>query len=185
MGEMNSGDSSNFQSPSSIGMVSSKRKGLLGTLTFWWSKYNTIQVLGSANKSLVAMPNSRLGDDDINDLIESEGMVNQQSRSEMKPLNLDHLSQGELDVPVKRTVSHECGFFKLCCAYIAYMCDYAPNCCWAIGVAALVVPSYFLIVAVFFNPTEHFGIVNDYSEVNSQYDLTLGKIDHWYVICHE
>lgn len=124
---------------------------------------------------------SKLGDDDISDLIEPEDAANAGSRSEMKPLNLDHLSQGELDVPVKRSGGNvnDCSLCKLCCAYILYMCEYAPTCCWAIGIALLLVPSYFLVVAVFFNPTEHFGMVHDYTDINSQYDLSVGKIDHW------
>lgn len=124
---------------------------------------------------------SKLGDDDINDLIETEDMANQGAKSEMKPLNLDHLSQGELDVPVKRTGGNvnDCSLCKLCCAYMIYMCEYAPTCCWAIGLALLLVPSYFLVMAVFFNPTEHFGVMHDYTDINSQYDLSLGKIDHW------
>jgi hypothetical protein len=126
---------------------------------------------------------SRFGgdEDDLSDLIGSEGGTD---RSQMKPLNLDHLAEGELDVPVKRTAGgsgSDCSLVKLCCAYVAYACDYAPKCCWTIGIAALVVPAYFLMMAVFFNPTEHFGVVNDYSEITSQYDLTIGKIDHWYV----
>lgn len=122
------------------------------------------------------------GDDDLNDLIGSGGGENGETRSQMKPLNLDHLAEGELDVPVKRSrggAGNDCSLLKLLCAYIAYTCDYAPRTCWAIGVAALLVPTYFLMMAVFFNPTEHFGIVNDYTDITSQYDLTIGKIDHW------
>jgi hypothetical protein len=48
-----------------------------------------------------------------------------------------------------------------------------------LGVLALVISSYLLVMAVFLNPTEHFGIVNDYTDITSQYDLSLGKIDHW------
>jgi len=127
------------------------------------------------------MTASRFGDDDLNDLI--DGAEDENGKSEMKPFNLDHLSQGELDVPVKRTHSSggQCGILKLCCAYIAYGCDHAPTFCWAIGIAALLVPAYFLAMAVVFNPTEHFGMVHDYSDVASQYDLSVGKIDHWCV----
>lgn len=125
---------------------------------------------------------SRFGaDEDLHDLIDG-GAKNGSSRSEMKPLNLEHLAQGELDVPIKRTTNPGNPCVRLCCAYIAYACDYAPKFCFTLGMVALLVPMYFLIVAVFFNPTEHFGVVpNDYSGITSQYDLTVGKIDHWYV----
>lgn len=37
----------------------------------------------------------------------------------------------------------------------------------------------FLIGAVL-NPTETFGVIkNDYTNIQSEYDLSLGKIDHW------
>jgi hypothetical protein len=133
---------------------------------------------------MTASRSNRLGgDEDLNDLIDGSE-ENGETRSQMKPLNLDHLAEGELDVPVKRTSGgHDCSsLLRLFCAYVVYMCDYAPpKFCWAIGIAALLVPTYFLMMAVFFNPTEHFGVVNDYSGITSQYDLTVGKIDHWYV----
>ena len=129
------------------------------------------------------------GDDDLNDLIGSSGEKNNgvggSGKSAMKPLNLDHLAEGELDVPVKRTYNnnnssnYNCSFLRLCCAYVAYLCDYAPKCCFTLAVVALLIPAYFLMMAVVFNPTEHFGVVNDYSGIQSQYDLTVGKIDHW------
>ena len=126
-------------------------------------------------------------DDDLHDLMaeqqqQQRGGRGHDGRSEMKPLNLDHLSQGELDVPVKR--SHRSGggsnsCFRFCCAYLAYLCDYAPRFCCCVGMLALVIPTYLLVVTVFFNPTEHFGIDTDYTGITSTYDLTLGKIDHW------
>lgn len=129
------------------------------------------------------MAGSRFGDDDLHDLIGSAGNDgNNGKKSEMKPFNLEHLSEGNLDIPIKRSRSNQqCGLLKLCCAYISYACDYAPKFCWGVGIVALLIPAYFLVMAVFFNPTEHFGMVHDYSEINSQYDLTVGKIDHWCV----
>ena len=125
-------------------------------------------------------------DDDLQDLMGQEQQ--RDGRSEMKPLNLDHLSQGELDVPVKRQQYHGGGgassnssCLRLCCAYLAYLCEYAPRCCCCLGIVALVVPTYLLVVTVFFNPTEHFGVDTDYTGIKSTYEFTLGKIDHWYV----
>jgi hypothetical protein len=114
-------------------------------------------------------------DDDLTDLL---GGAAGNNGSEMAPLNLDHSSQGELDVSTKARGS-SCSLVTLCCAYSSYFCEYAPRFCLTFAVIALVIPSYFLIMGVFFNPTEHFGVINDYTNVNSQYDLTVGKIDHW------
>lgn len=122
---------------------------------------------------------AKFKDDDLNDLIGNEEA---RGKSQMRPLNLDSLSQGDLDVPVKRTAAPSYSCLSLCCAYLSYCCDLAPRCCWCLGVLALLLPTYLLLVAVFFNPTEHFGLVNDFSTVSSSYDLTLGKIDHWYVL---
>jgi hypothetical protein len=91
------------------------------------------------------------------------------------------LSQGELDVPIRRSnnPNNNCSFFALCCAYCGYACEYAPGCCSTLAFIALIIPTYFLIVAIL-NPTENFGVVkNDYTDIQSQYDLSIGKIDHW------
>jgi hypothetical protein len=117
-------------------------------------------------------------DDDLHDLLPADGYKN--DHSQMQPLNLDHLSQGELDVPVKYQQGPSCSLLSLCCAYLTYACEYAPRFCCTLGVLGLLVPSYFLVMAVFLNPTEHFGtVVHDYSSIQSQYDLTVGNIDHW------
>ena len=58
------------------------------------------------------------GDDaDLNDLLPDNGASS--SRREMQPLNLEHLSQGELDVPVKYQQSNQCSICALCCAYFS------------------------------------------------------------------
>jgi len=51
--------------------------------------------------------------------------------------------------------------------------------CLFLGIAGLVVPAYFLVMAAL-NPTEQFGVIqNDYTDVRSKYDLEVGKISHW------
>jgi len=135
------------------------------------------------------------GDDDLHDLIghgqgEDSSSFSSSSSSEMKPLNLDHLSQGKLDVPVVRRTSSgqnsgsfDFGIFpcfQLCCAYLMYCCDYAPRFCWCLGIIILLFCVYALVVGVFFNPTEHFGTIdNDYLDLTSKYDLTMKDIKHW------
>jgi hypothetical protein len=38
----------------------------------------------------------------------------------------------------------------------------------------------FFLIGALLNPTETFGVIkNDYSNIQSEYDLSLGKIDHW------
>ena len=117
-------------------------------------------------------------DADIQDLLPDDDAVH--GSSEMQPLNLDNLIQGEVDVPVKYQPNQSCTLCALCCAYFSYGCEYAPRFCWTVGVIALVIPFYLLVTAVFMNPTEHFGVIGkDYSNIQSQYDLTIGEIDHW------
>jgi hypothetical protein len=68
---------------------------------------------------------------------------------------------------------------SLCCAYCTYTCEYAPRFCLALGCIGIIVPVYFLVMSAL-NPTEQFGVIkNDYTDVQSKYDLNVGKIDHW------
>mmetsp|Transcript_5824 Transcript_5824/g.13779 ORF Transcript_5824/g.13779 Transcript_5824/m.13779 type:complete len:394 (-) Transcript_5824:1095-2276(-) len=68
---------------------------------------------------------------------------------------------------------------NLCFAYCTYTCEYAPRVCLFLGIAGLVVPAYFLVMAAL-NPTEQFGVIqNDYTDIRSKYDLEVGKISHW------
>jgi hypothetical protein len=119
-------------------------------------------------------------DDDLNDILGSANGGN----SEMAPLNLESLSEGNLDVPVKRSGSgggnNPCfNLLSLCCLYMSYCCEYAPKCCCGLAMVALVVPAYFIVMTLL-NSTEQFGVVaHDYTSITSQYDLSIGKIDHW------
>lgn len=64
---------------------------------------------------------------------------------------------------------------NLCFAYCTYTCEYAPRMCLFLGIAGLVVPAYFLVMAAL-NPTEQFGVIqNDYTDVRSKYDLEVGR----------
>mmetsp|Transcript_12256 Transcript_12256/g.19338 ORF Transcript_12256/g.19338 Transcript_12256/m.19338 type:complete len:471 (+) Transcript_12256:163-1575(+) len=120
-------------------------------------------------------------DDDLNDILDT--YKSNGNDSEMAPLNLESLSEGNLDVPVKRSGSgggNPCyNLLSLCCLYMSYCCEFAPKCCCGLAMLAIVVPAYFIVMTLL-NPTEQFGIVaNDYTSITSQYDLSVGKIDHW------
>eukprot|EP00934_Nitzschia_sp_Nitz4_P007299 Nitzschia sp. Nitz4//scaffold39_size137210//95174//96831//NITZ4_003212-RA/size137210-augustus-gene-0.193-mRNA-1//-1//CDS//3329550422//7289//frame0 len=109
-------------------------------------------------------------DSDIEDLVQSSS-----GNNELKPLNIS-----SPDPIIPRTNSHSVSLLGLCCAHCNYACDYAPRFCWGIGFVSLLVPVWFLVMGVVFNPNEEFGVVaNDYSNIQSKYDLTIGKIDHW------
>jgi hypothetical protein len=63
--------------------------------------------------------------------------------------------------------------------YISLFCYYYPGVC-AVFVLILVGGLVMLLTNLMFNPIEHFGVIkNDFSNVRSKYDLTMGKIDHW------
>jgi hypothetical protein len=65
---------------------------------------------------------------------------------------------------------------NLCFAYCTYTCEYAPRACLFLGIACLVVPTYFLVMATL-NPTEQFGVIQyDYTDARSKYDLEIGKV---------
>jgi hypothetical protein len=126
-------------------------------------------------------------DDDLDELIGTTAEIpqnNNNSNSERVPLNIDRLEE-ELDRDSSSRSyyygkqSHQPSCQELCFAYCSYTCDYAPRLCLLLGLIALAIPSYFLVSA-FTNPTEHFGeILNDYTEITSKYDLSIGKVDHW------
>jgi hypothetical protein len=81
---------------------------------------------------------------------------------------------------IRRPSKPSYSILELVCAYCSYTCEYAPRCCLFLGVVALLAPAYFLVMAVFLNPTEHFGVIaNDYTGITSRLDLSIGKVDHW------
>mmetsp|Transcript_12535 Transcript_12535/g.35591 ORF Transcript_12535/g.35591 Transcript_12535/m.35591 type:complete len:504 (-) Transcript_12535:11-1522(-) len=67
-------------------------------------------------------------------------------------------------------------------AFVSYSIQYSPRTFWVIAIFLLIVPSYYVIVDVFFNPIEHFGeIGHDYSNLNlqSNFDSQMRNIEHW------
>ena len=73
-------------------------------------------------------------------------------------------------------------FFAFVKAYVSYAAQYTPTAFWFISIICLVIPSYFIIVDVFFNPIETFGVIEeDYSNINiqSDFDSAIKKISHW------
>jgi len=126
-------------------------------------------------------PTSALNDADLDDLLEEEeenGMYQKRhDHLEMTPLNLDHLTKGQLDVttrksPRKSSSSHNTDFCTLLqgsCTYIAYAHPRFCSCC-AVTTIILVLCT---LVGSIMNPTSHYG------DVSSQFDLQQGKIDHW------
>ena len=127
---------------------------------------------------------NNVGDDDadLHDLLGTDDHQGAANGIEMTPLNLDQLSEGKLDVPVKRRHA-DATVLDLGIAYCTYLCDFAPKCCFILGIVAIVIPAYMLVMAVFLNPTEHFGeITNDYhnyADITSRYDFDIKNIDHW------
>lgn len=110
-------------------------------------------------------------DSDLEDLLQHKGGETVESA----PLNLDHLTKGQFDVPRKSGP----GLTVLASAHCRYLCYMYPRCCGCLSVVgvALVI---FLLVGSMVNPTETFGVIkNDYTNIRSEYDLSLGKIDHW------
>lgn len=97
---------------------------------------------------------------------------------EEAPLNLDHLTQGQLDVP-KRRSTYSPGIGSIVSMHCSYLCYAYPRLCGCITFGVIGAVMFVLMNAVL-NPTETFGVIaNDYSAITSQYDLSMNKIDHW------
>jgi hypothetical protein len=116
------------------------------------------------------------GDDsDLEDLLEGKSG---KGGTETAPLNLDHLAKGQVDIPARRTFSGP-GVASVANAHCRYLCFMYPKCCGCLSVGGVAMVMFLMIGAVL-NPTETFGTIkNDYSDIQSEYDLSLGKIDHW------
>ena len=129
------------------------------------------------NAGAVAVAATTADDSDLEDLLShKEG----DHHLEHAPLNLDHLTKGQLDVPSsssrhKRSLS----ITAYASAWISYMCYAHPKCCSALLVV-LITLGMIVLVNVVVNPTKTFGVIPyDYSNIQSEYDLSIGKIDHW------
>jgi hypothetical protein len=113
-------------------------------------------------------------DDEDSDM---EGLLVADQKNQMKPFNVD---TSDRDRGLRRPTKPSYSILELVFAYCSYTCVYAPRLCLFLGVVALLVPTYFVIIDVFLNPTEHFGVIaNDYTDITSRYDLSIGKVDHW------
>jgi hypothetical protein len=127
-------------------------------------------------------------DSDLEDLLQSnnnskkkDGKYDDDTTVSNAPLNLDHLTKGQLDVMPRRAGSRSGspGLAAVASAHCKYLCYMYPRCCGCVSVATGAFLLFFLLGAAL-NPTETFGLIpNDYSEIKSEYDLTLGKIHHW------
>ena len=112
---------------------------------------------------------------------------------EMASLATTNSSNGEKDGILKpsgvsddmnlSSISSPCSTFcALLKAYASYGARYAPKFFWTLAIVCIIIPSYYIIADVFFNPTEKFGdIEHDYSNINiqSNFDLQMKNIDHW------
>jgi hypothetical protein len=113
-------------------------------------------------------------DADLQDLLGAY-KDNADQKNQMKPFDLD-MSEQDIRRPSKPSYS----ILELVFAYCSYTCEHAPRFCFFLGVVALVVPTYFVIIDFFLDPTEHFGVIaNDYTGITSKYDLSIGQVDHW------
>ena len=133
----------------------------------------------NAASTATATATATLADDsDLEDLLShKEG----DHPLEHAPLNLDHLTKGQLDVPSSSSSRHNKSLtmYAYASAWISYMCYAHPKCC-SVLLIVLITLGMILLVNVVVNPTETFGVIpNDYSRIHSEYDLSLGKIDHW------
>jgi len=62
------------------------------------------------------------------------------------------------------------------CSFLCYMYPKSISCLVFVGIFGMMI----LMVNLVFNPTETYGSIrNDYTNIQSEYDLSLGNIDHW------
>mmetsp|Transcript_11332 Transcript_11332/g.12657 ORF Transcript_11332/g.12657 Transcript_11332/m.12657 type:complete len:676 (+) Transcript_11332:92-2119(+) len=113
-------------------------------------------------------------DSDLDDLLQhkvGDGGI------EEAPLDLDHLTKGQLDVPHRSSSSP--GIGDLISTHCRFLCYMYPKCCACVSVSSVALVMFFFI-GILLDPTRDFGnIKNDYTAITSKYDLDLGKIDHW------
>mmetsp|Transcript_27810 Transcript_27810/g.42569 ORF Transcript_27810/g.42569 Transcript_27810/m.42569 type:complete len:539 (+) Transcript_27810:73-1689(+) len=71
------------------------------------------------------------------------------------------------------------GVLPLLSAHCSFLCYMYPRCCSFVvflGIFGVMI----VMANVILNPTETYGqIVNDYTNIQSEYDLSLGNINHW------
>ena len=128
-------------------------------------------------------------DADLDDLLEESATANSPSKQEhleMAPLNLDHLTMGQLDVLTSSSVKKQSEsnttlisplhYIQGLCLYCAYA---NPRICSCM-VVGMIISVIFLLSFSIMNPTFYLGeIQQDLTNIKSSYDLQLGQIDHW------
>ena len=130
-------------------------------------------------------------DADLEDLLEESAnspslKSEKQEHLEMAPLNLDHLTMGQLDVVtssrVKKqsestsTLINPLQYIRGLCLYCAYA---HPRICSCL-VLGMIFSVIVLVSFSIMNPTFYLGeIKEDFSNIKSSFDLKLGQIDHW------
>jgi hypothetical protein len=132
-------------------------------------------------------------DSDLADLLDENGNTSRGSSDganrkpgniEMAALNLDHLTQGKLDMSNKGSYRpfpsvRQIPFLDYLSSYLSMLCYYYPVMCGLFFFFA-VSTTMVLIGNLVLNPTEEFGIIkHDHSNIQSKYDLSMGEIDHW------
>lgn len=132
-------------------------------------------------------------DADLDDLLEESAIANspslkseKQEHLEMAPLNLDHLTMGQLDVLTSSSVKKQSEsnttlisplhYIQGLCLYCAYA---HPRICSCMVMAMIISVIFFLSFSIM-NPTFYLGeIQQDLTNIKSSFDLQLGQIDHW------
>eukprot|EP00536_Pseudo-nitzschia_multiseries_P008581 jgi/Psemu1/296971/fgenesh1_pm.220_\ len=110
-----------------------------------------------------------------------DGTVNDVDHVEMAPLTTNNNAEDTEELKVK---SGDINLESISspCAYVSYGIHYNPRIFWSTTTLCLVLPLYYLIADTFFNPTEHFGVIeHDYSnlDLRSNFDFQMRNIDHW------
>lgn len=113
----------------------------------------------------------------------SNGNYRKPGNIEMAALNLDHLTQGKLDMSKGGTRPfpsiRQIPLLDYVSSYMSMLCYYYPVMCgffFFFAVSTIMM----LLGNMVLNPTEEFGVIkHDHSNIQSKYDLSMGEIDHW------
>jgi hypothetical protein len=113
----------------------------------------------------------------------SNGNYGKPGNIETAALNLDHLTQGKLDMSKGGTRPfpsiRQIPFLDYVSQYMSMLCYYYPVMC-GFFFFFMVSTIMMLLGNMILNPTEEFGVIkHDHSNIQSKYDLSMGEIDHW------
>ena len=112
-------------------------------------------------------------DTDLDDLI-SKNSNGTGDSVETPPLNLDHLTKGQIDVTPR--VSRSPGVCSLVSAHCNYLCFAYPRTCSCLTIVGIGLFMFFVLGSMI-NPTERFGVIDE-SHLQVEH-LDTSKIDHW------